>query len=88
MRVPCCRSGEASLARAKVPPGDAPAWRTHVRYGSPRTVIERAVEKADTDLLVLGTHGYSGVAHAFLGSIAGDVLREVACDALVVPPRK
>jgi nucleotide-binding universal stress UspA family protein len=48
-------------------------------------VVERAVKKADSDLLVLGTHGYSGVAHAFLGTVAGDVLRAVACDVLVVP---
>jgi nucleotide-binding universal stress UspA family protein len=77
-----------SLARAKVAPGDAPSWRMHVRCGSPRTIIEKAVKKADADLLVLGTHGYSGVAHAFLGTVAGDVLREVACDVLVVPPRR
>jgi nucleotide-binding universal stress UspA family protein len=50
-------------------------------------VISKAVKKADTDLLVLGTHGYSGVAHMFLGSVAGDVLRDVTCDVLVVPPR-
>lgn len=76
-----------SLAQAKVAPIDAPSWRTHVRYGSPRTVIEKAVKKGATDLLVLGTRGHSGVAHAFLGTVAGDVLREVACDVLVVPPR-
>lgn len=34
---------------------------------------------------MLGTHGYSGVAHVLLGTVAGDVLREVACDVLVVP---
>lgn len=77
-----------SLAQAKVAPIDAPSWKTHVRYGSPRTVIEKAVKKGEADLLVLGTHGHSGVAHAFLGTVAGDVLREVACDVLVVPPRR
>jgi nucleotide-binding universal stress UspA family protein len=76
-----------SLARAKVLPKDAPLWKTHLRYGSPRIVIEKAVKKADTDLLVLGTRGYSGVAHLFLGTVAGDVLREVTCDVLIVPPR-
>lgn len=77
-----------SLAQAKVAPVDAPSWRTHVRHGSPRAVIEKAVKKGETDLLVLGTRGHSGVAHAFLGTVAGDVLREVACDVLVVPPRR
>lgn len=65
---------------------DAPRWKIQVRLGSARLVIERAVEKSKIDLLVLGTHGHAGIAHAFLGSVAGDVLREVACDVLVVPP--
>jgi len=77
-----------SLARGKVAPIEAPAWRMHLRHGSPRAVIKKAVKTGETDLLVLGTHGHSGVAHAVLGTVAGDVLREVACDVLVVPPRR
>jgi nucleotide-binding universal stress UspA family protein len=77
-----------SLARRRVAPVDAPSWKMHVRYGSPRTVIEKAVKKGGADLLVLGTHGHSGLAHVFLGTVAGDVLREVPCDVLVVPPRR
>lgn len=75
----------AALARASVSPAEAPIWKMHVQCGSARLVIEKVVKKADTDLLVLGTHGYSGVAHVLLGTVAGDVLREVACDVLVVP---
>lgn len=75
-----------SLAQAKVLPREVPVWKPHVRYGSPRIVIEKAVKKAATDLLVLGTRGHSGVAHVLLGTVAGDVLRAVACDVLVVPP--
>lgn len=75
-----------SLSKAKVQPGAAPVWRLLVRHGSARLVIEKAVKQLESDLLVLGTHGYAGVAHAFLGTVAGDVLREVACDVLVVPP--
>jgi nucleotide-binding universal stress UspA family protein len=74
------------LKRAGVPPEDVPRWRTQVRYGPPRSIIERAVKKEEADLLVLGTHGYSGIAYMLLGTVAGDVLREVACDVLVVPP--
>src|SRR5690606_21521882 len=75
----------AALARARVSPADAPSWKNHVQRGSARLVIKKAVKKADNDLLVLGTHGYSGVEHILLGTVAGDVLREVACDVLVVP---
>lgn len=75
----------AALARASVSPADAPSWKMHVQCGSARLVIEKIVKKVDSDLLVLGTHGYSGVAHVVLGTVAGDVLRQVACDVLVVP---
>jgi nucleotide-binding universal stress UspA family protein len=69
-------------------PTDVPVFKTYVRTGDPRAVIKAAVKKLDTDLLLLGTHGYSGVAHMFLGTVAGDVLRDVRCDVLVVPPRR
>ncbi|MCC6623920.1 MAG: universal stress protein [Deltaproteobacteria bacterium] len=77
---------DAALARAGVPPEGAPRWKLHVRHGSARLVIEKAVAKADHDLLVLGTQGRAGIAHVFLGTVAGDVLRAVSCDVLVTPP--
>lgn len=75
-----------ALANAKVPPEEEPYWKTHVRHGSPRSVIEKVSSKEDVDLLVLGTHGYSGAAFVLLGTVAGDVLRAAKCDVLVVPP--
>lgn len=78
----------SALARAKVRPEDAPLWKTRMQPGSARLVIEKAVKKTESDLLVLGTRGYSGVAHVLLGTVAGDVLREVACDVLIVPSPK
>jgi len=74
-----------ALAKAGARPEDAP-WKTHVRYGSARSVVEKAVNKAEADLLVLGTHGRSGAAYVFLGTVAGDLLRAARCDVLVVPP--
>jgi nucleotide-binding universal stress UspA family protein len=73
--------GDAERSRALL------QWKPHVRCGSSRLVIAKAVKKAENDLLVLGTHGHSGLAYVVLGSVAGDVLREVACDVLVVPPK-
>jgi nucleotide-binding universal stress UspA family protein len=66
--------------------GDAPTFATRIRCGSPRLVVEKAVKTAGTDLLALGTRGRTGAAHVLLGTLAGDVLRSVACDVLVVPP--
>lgn len=76
----------AALSKTNVPPGDAPSWRVLARYGSPRAVVDKLVRKTETDLLMLGTRGYPGVAYAFLGTVAGDLLRKVECDVVVVPP--
>lgn len=75
-----------ALARANVPPADAPPWRTHVRHGTPGMVVWKTMQKTEIDLLVLGTHGYSGAAYLFVGSVAGALLREAKCDVLIVPP--
>jgi nucleotide-binding universal stress UspA family protein len=71
---------------AKSSASSALDWRPYVRYGFAQALIAKAVENEDTDLLVLGTQGHTGLAHVFLGTVAGDVLREVKCDVLVVPP--
>lgn len=49
-----------ALSKAKVPPGDAPSWRIHIRYGSPRAVVDKITRKTEADLLMLGTRAYSG----------------------------
>jgi nucleotide-binding universal stress UspA family protein len=75
-----------AVSHLNVPPGDAPTWKTHVREGSPSIIVEKFVRRMDNDLLVLGTRGYSAAAHLFLGTVSGELLREVKCDVLVVPP--
>jgi nucleotide-binding universal stress UspA family protein len=61
-----------------------PPLRTVMREGAPRPVIAEAVAQAQADLLVVGTHGRTGVARALLGSVAADLLREPPCDVLAV----
>jgi len=39
------------------------------------------------DLVVMGTHGRTGLAHALLGSVAEKVVRHAPCSVLVVRPR-
>nr|WP_246215685.1 universal stress protein [Microvirga makkahensis] len=40
------------------------------------------------DLLVIGTHGRSGIAKMFLGSVAEEVLRSLDVDILTVLPTR
>ena len=64
--------------------GMAPKLERVMEQGVIRDVIHRQVDRLKPDLLVLGTHGRSGVARAFLGSVAEDLLREPPCDVLAV----
>jgi nucleotide-binding universal stress UspA family protein len=52
--------------------------------GVPADEIVRAAEQAQTDLLVLGTHGRTGVARLVLGSVAARVVATAACPVLTV----
>jgi nucleotide-binding universal stress UspA family protein len=61
-------------------------WALRVRYGSPFEVISAAVKDTRPDLLLIGTHGRSGVPKLLLGSVAENVLRSVEVDVLAVPP--
>lgn len=81
----------AAVRALGLSPGLAPgalSLRGWVVHGPPREVVKDEVARAGADLLVLGTHAYGGAARAFLGTVAGDLLREVPCDALVVPARE
>jgi nucleotide-binding universal stress UspA family protein len=58
-----------------------------VRHGDPVTGLEVLTNEADTDLVIAGMHGRSGLMHALLGSAASRILNDVPCDVLVVPSR-
>lgn len=49
------------------------------------TIIEVASERA-VDLIVMGTHGHSGLRHLLLGSKAERVVRGAACPVMTVGP--
>jgi universal stress protein A len=55
-----------------------------VRIGAPADEIVRYADSRDIDLIVMGTHGRSGVAHMVMGSVAEKVVREAPCPVLVV----
>ncbi|MGE3273755.1 MAG: universal stress protein [Vicinamibacterales bacterium] len=48
--------------------------------------ILEAARQGGADLLVIGTHGRSGLQHLTLGSVAEKVIRRAACPVLTVPP--
>ena len=52
-----------------------------------RTIVEYATDRA-FDLIVMGTHGRTGVAHLLLGSVAEQVVRTAPCPVLTVRERR
>ena len=57
-----------------------------VRIGTPFVEVVRYARAADIDLIVIGTHGRSGLAHVLLGSTAERVVRKAPCPVLSVRP--
>jgi nucleotide-binding universal stress UspA family protein len=55
-----------------------------VRTGTPFREITDAARALKVDLIVIATHGYTGLAHAILGSTAERVVRHAPCPVLTV----
>ncbi len=55
-----------------------------IREGSPAKIIADVAAELQTDLLVVSTHGYTGLKHVLMGSIAEHVVRYAPCPVLVV----
>ena len=58
--------------------------KTAVRAGSPVQEIVTAARQLESDLIILSTHGRTGLKHVFLGSVAENVVRLAPCPVLVV----
>jgi nucleotide-binding universal stress UspA family protein len=50
--------------------------------GSPENVILDLAESKRADLIVMGTHGRTGLSHFFLGSVAERVVRNASCPVM------
>jgi nucleotide-binding universal stress UspA family protein len=61
---------------------------TVVRTGAPAVEIIDVAEGLPADLIVISTHGHTGLKHVFLGSVAEHVVRHAPCPVLVVRERE
>ncbi|MET0151918.1 MAG: universal stress protein [Candidatus Binatia bacterium] len=68
----------------KEPPLSEVKHRTRVTHGEPIAEILRLAEQERADLLVIATHGRTGLKHFFLGSVVERVIRHAHCPVLVV----
>ena len=57
---------------------------TEVRMGDPAESIAEAARHYGADLVVMATHGRTGLSHAISGSVAEAVIRAACCPVLVL----
>jgi nucleotide-binding universal stress UspA family protein len=58
-----------------------------VLEGPPAAAIVRAARRERAGLIVLGTHGRTGLTRILIGSVAERVVRTARCPVLTVPAR-
>jgi nucleotide-binding universal stress UspA family protein len=78
----------AALAAALARPGLAVQWHVHEAEASVAQMIVDQAAELKTDLIVLNTHGSSGLREKLLGSIAQHVLREGRVPVLLIRPQR
>ncbi|WP_302082756.1 universal stress protein [Salinibaculum rarum] len=59
-------------------------FEEHIRVGEPARAIRKFVEDEHIDLVVMGSHGRSGLSRVILGSVAEKVLRRTHLPVLIV----
>jgi nucleotide-binding universal stress UspA family protein len=59
-------------------------YAEHIRVGEPARAIRKFVEENGIDLVVMGSHGRSGLSRVILGSVAEKVLRRTHLPVLIV----
>ena len=76
-------AAQEQLDRLQVPQGNVRAER-RLEQGDAVTQILRVAQEAHADLIVLGTHGRTGLGRLLMGSVAEQVVRRAACPVLTV----
>jgi len=76
---------QLAAALSKIVPDDPQLTYAHqLVQGEPVTEIVNLAKAEHADLIILGTHGRTGVARLLMGSTAEQVLRRAPCPVLAV----
>jgi nucleotide-binding universal stress UspA family protein len=77
---------EEMLARLRdlVPETFRDTWAVEIAVGHPADTIVRLARERNADLIVMATHGRTGLGHLVVGSVAEKVMRLAPCPVLTV----
>jgi nucleotide-binding universal stress UspA family protein len=81
-----CEHELAKLAKEYSSP-DAPI-SSDVRIGKPAHEVCNIAKQSNSDLIVLSTHGRTGLKHLLMGSVAEKIVREATCPVLMLRDRE
>ena len=77
------KEGEEDLQELKRELGEIEV-ETAVRVGNPPVAVERYARENDIDLIVLATHGRTGLSHVLFGSKAERLVQSAPCPVLTI----
>jgi universal stress protein A len=75
-----------TLAKEQIPVDISSETLVKIGYASEEIV--KAANQLPADLIVISTHGHTGLRHVFLGSVAEHVVQRAPCPVLVVRERE
>jgi len=76
-------AAQEQLDRLRVPHADVRAER-RLEEGDTVAVVLRVAQEVHADLIVIGTHGRTGLERLLMGSVAEQVVRQAVCPVLTV----
>ncbi len=76
---------ESAVKSARIP--DGTVEKVLVRFGRSFHEITEVARTRKVDLIIISTHGYTGLKHALLGSTTERVVRHAPCPVLVLRQR-
>lgn len=86
--IPDPDNAELRRMLAKVVPSDpSVAYEHRLVIGDPADEIVRLAEQEKVDLIVLGTHGRTGLRRMLMGSVAEAVVRRATCPVFTFKPQ-
>ena len=77
---------ETALAQLQdlIPAAGRGTWDVAIAVGHPADAVVRVAQERKVDLIVMGTHGRTGLQHVLLGSVAEKVVRLAPCPVLTI----
>ena len=67
--------------------GQTVETQTLVEVGLAAEKITEAAKEKDADMIIMATHGRTGLSHALIGSVAEKVVRQAPCPVLTIRPK-